>query len=436
MAYYHATEVESVTADSVTSTLRSDYHHHRIQDDNTSQTQQRVRFMCSFGGKILPRPHDNQLRYVGGDTRIVAVNRHTTFSSLLNKLSKLSGTTSTINIKYQLPNEDLDALITVTADEDVENMMEEFDRLSNNHKTARLRLFLFPTESDSRTSSISSLLDGSTRREHWFLDALNGRQGPGSVLERGRSEVSSIVSEVPDYLFGLDNSDDPPRESKLKNRNTVGENIPGSDPGSPDPVISSPFCSASSSLAPPPFPPIPDLPPVKTKPDKPVLIVESKEAQVEGVETGEPVAQQHTRFAGNPTWQYVSDSQYPGQPIQHIPIYYVPGPVQPGSVPVQQVPIGAPYLQPFPPPPGQVPVGFRQPVPGMGQVYGGGMRPATTMDPYDMSARVVPDAVNQPVYYGVRNGGLVPAYPGVVVQGGDEFQGPGTEAKLGRVSQS
>jgi hypothetical protein len=47
--------------------------------------------MCSFGGKILPRPHDNQLRYVGGDTRIVVVQRAATYSSLLSKLSKLSG---------------------------------------------------------------------------------------------------------------------------------------------------------------------------------------------------------------------------------------------------------------------------------------------------------------------------------------------------------
>ncbi|KAM1043753.1 hypothetical protein PS2_034708 [Malus domestica] len=45
----------------------------------------RVRFMCSFGGKILPRPHDNQLRYVGGDTRIVVVHR--TVSTLPPSLS-------------------------------------------------------------------------------------------------------------------------------------------------------------------------------------------------------------------------------------------------------------------------------------------------------------------------------------------------------------
>lgn len=77
---HQATELELGTTDSVASSPRGDDPHTR------------VRFMCSFGGKILPRPHDNQLRYVGGDTRIVAVHRATNYSTLLTRLSKLSGT--------------------------------------------------------------------------------------------------------------------------------------------------------------------------------------------------------------------------------------------------------------------------------------------------------------------------------------------------------
>ncbi|PWA69756.1 Phox/Bem1p [Artemisia annua] len=227
--HYTPEQLPATTVDSGVSSPRSDHldnNNPRVYDDNIAQA--RVRFMCSFGGKILPRPHDNQLRYVGGDTRIVSVLRHnTSFSSLLNKLSKLSGTPD-ICVKYQLPNEDLDALITVTSDEDVENMLDEYDRLANNNKNARLRIFLFPTDTSlSRGSSISSLLDGSIKREHWFLDALNG----GASLERGRSEVSSIVSEVPDYLFGLDQPDDPKpkpkhlfRTAEGSDRGTIGAN--------------------------------------------------------------------------------------------------------------------------------------------------------------------------------------------------------------------
>ena len=32
--------------------------------------------MCSFGGRIVPRPTDKSLCYLGGETRIVAVDRH------------------------------------------------------------------------------------------------------------------------------------------------------------------------------------------------------------------------------------------------------------------------------------------------------------------------------------------------------------------------
>ncbi|KAA8519900.1 hypothetical protein F0562_014190 [Nyssa sinensis] len=433
MTSNHPTNPDSGATDSVISSPPSDCppNQQRLDDDSLP----RVRFMCSFGGKILPRPHDNQLRYVGGDTRIVSVHRHTTFSSLLHKLHKLSGITN-ISVKYQLPNEDLDALITVTTDEDVENMIEEYDRLAHSHihsNTARLRLFLFSTEAESRNSSISSLLNGSTKREHWFLDALNGGAGPGSGLERGPSEASSIFSEMPDYLFGLENSDEQPREPKLKSRPIFSDNVSISDPGSPAPNVSSPFCSTSSSLAPPCVPSFPDLPPVKTKPDKPNPGMELKEAQVEGfVETSEPPVSQLTGYAGEPMWQYVSDPHYPGTAVQPIPVYYVPGQVPTASFPVQHLPTRAQYVQQFHTTPGQIPVGFRQTFPGMSQVYSEGVRPTAAMDPYDMSARAVPDGMNPPpVYYGVRNAGVVPPYPGMVMPVGEEQQG-----NVGRISQS
>ena len=41
-----------------------------------------VKFVCSYGGKILPRYPDGKLRYVGGDTRVLAVDRAISFSGL------------------------------------------------------------------------------------------------------------------------------------------------------------------------------------------------------------------------------------------------------------------------------------------------------------------------------------------------------------------
>jgi hypothetical protein len=39
-----------------------------------------VKFLCSYGGKILPRYPDGVLRYQGGHTRVLSVDRSISFS--------------------------------------------------------------------------------------------------------------------------------------------------------------------------------------------------------------------------------------------------------------------------------------------------------------------------------------------------------------------
>lgn len=159
----------------------------------------RVKLMCSFGGRILPRPNDHQLRYVGGETRMVVVSRNISYGHLSDKLCRMFG--ASLAIKYQLPSEELDALISVQSDEDLENMMEEYDRLQvGSNRPCRLRLFLFPTKLDRQTSLIDSL-EGNRNSEHWFVDALNSVPVHPA---RTRSETSSVVSETLDHLFGLE----------------------------------------------------------------------------------------------------------------------------------------------------------------------------------------------------------------------------------------
>ncbi|KAI4374090.1 hypothetical protein MLD38_012128 [Melastoma candidum] len=386
--------------DSVASSPRSDYH----------APLDYLRFMCSFGGKILPRPHDNQLRYVGGDTRIVVLSRGTSFSSLLSKLSKLSGTTN-VTVKYQLPNEDLDALISVTTDEDVENMMEEYDRfLSNqNPRSARLRLFLFNQGDDSRSSSISSLLDGSANREQWFLDALNGVGPPSShVLEHGRSEASSIVSEVPDYLFGLDNSEENQSRGDPKQRTRAAqpEHILGSDPGSPAlPVASMLNCSTAPS---PSFPTMPDLPPVKTRPEVPVPKSVIKDVPGHSyMGTGETILAQQAGYAMNAAAHYPLSSHY-ATPIPHMPVYYIPSQVPTGNMPVQPMVTQLPYAPQYATSMGQLPVGYQQPLQVGNQVYVGAGRPPMTMDPGRVTVKGGNMNVSPQVYYGVTSGGMIP----------------------------
>ncbi|KAI3714377.1 hypothetical protein L1987_72977 [Smallanthus sonchifolius] len=237
--------------------------------NNATATQvgfTKLRLMCSYGGHIVPRPHDKSLCYVGGDTRIVVVDRHTTLSDLTQRLSKillrssssssLTSATASFTLKYQLPSEDLDSLISVTTDEDLENMIDEYERLnssSNVNKSSRLRLFLFPTKPES-VSSIGSLLENSTKSEDWFLNALNGTTS-------GLSDSSSV-----NCLLGLDDDVLVPEKKDVDHKGVIGKNPKANNSAQdihsvPDLERTSSFGSASSA------PSLASLPPIRVHVD-------------------------------------------------------------------------------------------------------------------------------------------------------------------------
>ncbi|GMJ12883.1 hypothetical protein like AT5G09620 [Hibiscus trionum] len=161
----------------------------------------KAKFMCSYGGKIHPRPHDNQLAYIGGETKILAVERTIKFSSMISKLSALcGGGDGEVSFKYQLPGEDLDALISVTNDDDLEHMMHEYDRLYRaSAKQARMRLFIFPPTDPAGFGS-----EGAKSERDRFVEALNSGPTPG--VEK---HVAVPTNNV-DYLFGLEKGMPPP----------------------------------------------------------------------------------------------------------------------------------------------------------------------------------------------------------------------------------
>ncbi|CAI9765409.1 unnamed protein product [Fraxinus pennsylvanica] len=167
----------------------------------------KVKFMCSYGGKINPRPNDNQLSYIGGETKILAVDRNIRFSSLLSKLFVLCDSDN-ISFKYQMPGEDLDALISVTNDDDLEHMMNEYDRLYRvSPKPSRLRIFIFTTPNQSSNSSVRSFgSDDAKSEKERFVEALNS----GPVMTAPPPVVTAVSPQPPpannnvDYLFGLE----------------------------------------------------------------------------------------------------------------------------------------------------------------------------------------------------------------------------------------
>ncbi|CAH8363868.1 unnamed protein product [Eruca vesicaria subsp. sativa] len=121
-----------------------------------------VKFLCSYGGRIIPRYPDSKLRYHGGHTRVLSVQRSISFAELAMKLGEICGV-KVVSLRCQLPTDDLDALVTVSSDEDLANLMEEYDLAT---KTLKIRVFLSPQQPTKTSSSpkMSSSSSNSTSR--------------------------------------------------------------------------------------------------------------------------------------------------------------------------------------------------------------------------------------------------------------------------------
>ncbi|KAI3771784.1 hypothetical protein L6452_02952 [Arctium lappa] len=167
--------------------------------DDSVVSGRKVKFLCSFGGKIFPRPSDGVLRYVGGDTRIISVRRDVGFNELVQKMFDSYG--RNVVIKYQLPEEDLDALVTVSRPDDLENMMDEYDKLveRSSDGSAKLRVFLFTELESSSVIRFKDLQDSGQK----YVEAVNGigdgfggssGGGGGSSSGAGIGRKGSIAS--------------------------------------------------------------------------------------------------------------------------------------------------------------------------------------------------------------------------------------------------
>ncbi|KAL5079554.1 hypothetical protein RYX36_007975 [Vicia faba] len=234
----------------------------------------KLRLMCSYGGHIMPRPHDKSLFYVGGDTRIVVIDRSSSLKDLCSRLSRTILNGRPFTLKYQLPNEDLDSLITVTTDEDLDNMVEEYDRIASASSTmkssSRLRVFLFFTKPES-TLSMGSLLDDA-KSETWFVDALNN----SGILSRGVSDSAGDSFVNLDNVPASDSSNNLEAQgvtvveslNLLENNNNNNNvknvfdvvNVVNSTPGSPMLENSPSSSSLSTSMA--------NLPPIRVRVDE------------------------------------------------------------------------------------------------------------------------------------------------------------------------
>ncbi|KAG5035658.1 hypothetical protein AAZX31_04G170400 [Glycine max] len=130
-----------------------------------SKPAQTIKLLCSYGGKILPRATDGELRYVGGHTRVLTVDRSISFPELMVKLRVFCG--SSVILRCQLPKGDLETLISITNDEDLASIIEEYDRSSLKlAHPLKIKAVLSPPKSMKKASPVPSSASASSSATH------------------------------------------------------------------------------------------------------------------------------------------------------------------------------------------------------------------------------------------------------------------------------
>ncbi|XP_047164764.1 uncharacterized protein LOC124834172 isoform X2 [Vigna umbellata] len=153
----------------------------------------KMKFLCSFGGKILPRPSDGKLRYVGGETHIISIQKDMAWQELMQKTLGICNQPHTI--KYQLPGEDLDALISVSSEEDLQNMKEEYHGLERHERSQKLRIFLVPLGESEETSSTEVNAVQQSDPDYQYVVAVNG-MGDSTRTNIGGQNLTNASSQL------------------------------------------------------------------------------------------------------------------------------------------------------------------------------------------------------------------------------------------------
>jgi PB1 domain len=195
-------ELEKNTSKSVKGTSRM----FQEPDNGYNFSKQNViKFLCSLGGKFLPRPGDGAIRYVGGKTYILKLRKDISWRELSQKTTRLLNKSHIV--KYHLPGEEWNVLIVVSCDEDVHHMMEECDILQASEE--KPRLFLFSSLDEEEDNEIHS---SDTDSEARFVAAVNEATDTGYAdvdlgwSSSGNNEISSRgpAGDLDPLIFDMD----------------------------------------------------------------------------------------------------------------------------------------------------------------------------------------------------------------------------------------
>ncbi|KAJ0257137.1 putative Ser/Thr protein kinase [Hirschfeldia incana] len=176
-----------------------DFHGYASSLSASGSLTAKVKILCSFGGRILPRPGDSKLRYVGGETHIISIRKDISWQELRQKVLEIYYRTHVV--KYQLPGEDLDALVSVSCDEDLQNMMEEYNEMENRGGSQKLRMFLFSVS--DLDGSLLGVNQNDVDSEFQYVVAVNDMD----IGSRSNSTLNRLDSLSANSLEGVNGVD-------------------------------------------------------------------------------------------------------------------------------------------------------------------------------------------------------------------------------------
>lgn len=162
-----------------------------------------VKLLCKFGGELSFSTDRGVLRYTSGETKIVSVRRDVSYKEFVQKMEDTCG--QPVVVKYQLPDldQDLDALISVTNPDDLDYMMNEYERLDRGSSdgSAKLKVFLFPKSKLDSSSAIrhGDLHDSGQRNVEVMSGMMDGAGGGTARKESTASTTSSQNSDTSSY---------------------------------------------------------------------------------------------------------------------------------------------------------------------------------------------------------------------------------------------
>ncbi|CAM0151690.1 unnamed protein product [Urochloa decumbens] len=172
---------------------------HNWYPPNPYQVQPRkIKFICNFGGTFLPRPSDGELRYVGGERHLVQINRDMSWHELTCKTTKLIRRDHII--KYHLPGEQLNMLISITSDDDLRNMIDECIVLEANRE--RLTMYLFSAKDDEHNMHFLVARSSDAEKEAQFIALINGLTRT-TVASRMQSLGSTATNDPDQVMVGI-----------------------------------------------------------------------------------------------------------------------------------------------------------------------------------------------------------------------------------------